>query len=72
MIASLAATVEISVDAAVEAILSGLDSIFKLKEEGMAALKASLLACFGPELTLIRVLFNTATYHSSQQVLMGS
>lgn len=36
MIASLAATVEISVDAAGEAILSGLDGIFKLKENGSA------------------------------------
>lgn len=47
MIASLAATVEVSVDAAVEAILSGLGGIFKLKEEEMAALKASVLTCFG-------------------------
>lgn len=71
MIASLAATLEISVDAAVEAILSGLDGIFKLREE-MAALKASLLTCFGPKLTLIRVLLNTATHRSSQQMVMGS
>lgn len=45
----MAATEEITVDAAIEAVLSGLDSTFKLKEEHNSSTEDfSQLLCFIP------------------------